>query len=144
MTEHAKNNKKPVYLPYSGATLLTIPLLNKDCAFSRSERIEFGLLGLLPQSYETLEQQVERAYQQYLSFDEAINQHIYLRAIQDSNETLFYGLVREHIEEMMPIIYTPTVGEACERFSEIYRRARGLFIAFPDRYDIDKILSNVA
>ena len=144
MTEHAKNNRKPVYLPYSGATLLTIPLLNKDCAFSRSERIEFGILGLLPQSYETLEQQVERAYQQYLSFDEAINQHIYLRAIQDSNETLFYGLVREHIEEMMPIIYTPTVGEACERFSEIYRRARGLFIAFPDRYDIDKILSNVA
>ena len=111
--------KRPVFLPYSGPALLNISLLNKGCAFSREEREDFGLLGLLPQRYETIEQQVERAYQQYSSFDDPINQHIYLRATQDSNETLFYRLVNEHIEEMMPIIYTPTVGDACERFSEI-------------------------
>jgi len=143
MTEQVQNNKRPVYLPYSGPTLLNISLLNKGCAFSSEERQEFGLTGLLPHRYETLEQQVERAYQQYLSFDEPINQHIYLRATQDSNETLFYRLVQAHIEEMMPIIYTPTVGDACERFSEIYRRARGLFIAYPDRYEIDAMLANV-
>ena len=143
MTEHAENNSRPVYLPYSGPTLLNISLLNKGCAFSREERQEFGLAGLLPQRYETIEQQVERAYQQYSSFDEPINKHIYLRATQDSNETLFYRLVQSHIEEMMPIIYTPTVGDACERFSEIYRRARGLFIAYPDRDNIDAMLANV-
>ena len=135
--------KKPIFLPYSGPTLLNISLLNKGCAFSREEREAFGLLGLLPKRYETIEQQVERAYQQYSSFDEPINKHIYLRATQDSNETLFYRLVTAHIEEMMPIIYTPTVGDACERFSEIYRRARGLFIAYPDRHDIDEMLANV-
>ncbi len=135
--------KKPIFLPYSGPTLLNISLLNKGCAFSREEREAFGLLGLLPKRYETIEQQVERAYQQYSSFDEPINKHIYLRATQDSNETLFYRLVNAHIEEMMPIIYTPTVGDACERFSEIYRRARGLFIAYPDRHDIDEMLANV-
>jgi malate dehydrogenase (oxaloacetate-decarboxylating) len=142
MTEK-NDQKKPVFLPYSGPTLLNISLLNKGCAFSSEEREVFGLLGLLPNRFETIEQQVERAYQQYSSFDEAINKHIYLRATQDSNETLFYRLVNEHIEEMMPIIYTPTVGDACERFSEIYRRARGLFIAYPDRYDLDAILANV-
>jgi len=143
MTKLAEHNKRPVYLPYTGPTLLNISLLNKGCAFSREERQEFGLAGLLPQRYETIEQQVERAYQQYLSFDEPINKHIYLRATQDSNETLFYRLIQDHIEEMMPIIYTPTVGDACERFSEIYRRARGLFIAYPDRDDIDAMLANV-
>jgi len=144
MTEQAvKNNKRPVFIPYSGPTLLNISLLNKGCAFSNEERQEFGLAGLLPHRYETIEQQVDRAYQQYSSFDEPINQHIYLRATQDNNETLFYRLVQEHIEEMMPIIYTPTVGDACERFSEIYRRARGLFIAYPDRYEIDAMLANV-
>ena len=142
MTEKMEQ-KTPVFLPYSGPTLLNISLLNKGCAFSREEREAFGLLGLLPKCYETIEQQVERAYQQYSSFDEPINKHIYLRATQDSNETLFYRLVNAHLEEMMPIIYTPTVGDACERFSEIYRRARGLFIAYPDRHDIDEMLANV-
>lgn len=135
--------RRPVFLPYSGPNLLNISLLNKGCAFTEQERDSFGLRGLIPQRFETIEQQVERAYQQYCSFDEPINKHIYLRATQDSNETLFYRLVRDHIEEMMPIIYTPTVGDACERFSEIYRRARGVFIAYPDRDHIDEILANV-
>jgi malate dehydrogenase (oxaloacetate-decarboxylating) len=134
---------KPIELNYAGPTLLSIPLLNKGCAFSDEEREQFKLVGLLPKRHETLQQQVDRAYAQYSSFDEPINKHIYLRATQDSNETLFYQLVQQHLEEMMPIIYTPVVGEACERFSEIYRRSRGLFIAYPERDQIDEILANV-
>lgn len=138
-----EKTKKAIQLSYSGPTLLNMSLLNKGCAFDDQERQEFDLMGLLPRRYETIEQQVERAYAQYSSFDEAINKHIFLRATQDSNETLFYRLVQEHLEEMMPIIYTPTVGDACERFSEIYRRARGLFIAYPDRHQVDEMLANV-
>ncbi|MBL1321747.1 MAG: NAD-dependent malic enzyme [Methylophaga sp.] len=134
---------KPIELSYAGPTLLSMSLLNKGCAFSHEEREQFNLVGLLPKRHETLQQQVDRAYAQYSSFDEPINKHIYLRATQDSNETLFYQLVQQHIEEMMPIIYTPVVGEACERFSEIYRRSRGLFIAYPERDQIDEILANV-
>lgn len=143
MTTNTDNTKKPVSISFSGPTLLSMSLLNKGCAFSDGERQAFGLTGLLPRRHETLEQQVERAYVQYSSFDEPINKHIYLRATQDSNETLFYRLVEQHLEEMMPIIYTPVVGEACERFSEIYRRTRGLFIAYPDRHHIDEMLANV-
>ncbi len=138
-----ENSKKLLKLSYSGPALLNMSLLNKGCAFNDQERKDFDLMGLLPRRYETIDQQVERAYAQYSSFDEAINKHIFLRATQDSNETLFYRLVEEHLEEMMPIIYTPTVGDACERFSEIYRRARGLFIAYPDRKHIDEMLANV-
>jgi len=139
----SEQQKKPVFISYSGSTLLNVALLNKGCAFSEQERTDFNLTGLLPHRFETIEQQTERAYKQYSSFDEPINKHIYLRAIQDSNETLFYHLVQAHLEEMMPIIYTPTVGDACERFSEIYRRTRGLFISYPDRHRIDDILANV-
>jgi len=135
--------RKPIQLPYSGPELLNMSLLNKGCAFNDQERKDFHLTGLLPRRYETIDQQVERAYAQYSSFDEAINKHIFLRVTQDNNETLFYRLVQQHLEEMMPIIYTPTVGDACERFSEIYRRARGLFIAFPERDQIDDMLANV-
>lgn len=127
----------------SGPTLLNMSLLNKGSAFDDQERKDFNLMGLLPRRLETIEQQVARAYQQYSSFDEPINKHIFLRATQDSNETLYYRLIQEHLEEMMPIIYTPTVGDACERFSEIYRRTRGLFIAYPDREHIDEMLANV-
>lgn len=135
--------RPPVTISYAGPTLLSTPILNKGCAFSEQERKDFDLTGLLPHRLETIEQQVERAYQQYSSFDDAINKHIYLRATQDKNETLFYRLVLDHIDEMMPIIYTPTVGEACERFSEIYRQYRGIFISYPDRHQIDDMLANV-
>jgi malate dehydrogenase (oxaloacetate-decarboxylating) len=92
---------------------------------------------------ETIEEQSQRSYQQYCAFNDAINKHIYLRNIQDTNETLFYHLIENHLTEMMPIIYTPTVGEACQRFSDIYRRHRGIFISYPDRDQIDDILHNV-
>lgn len=136
------NSQKPLYIHHSGPTLLATPLLNKGTAFSESERMNFNLNGLVPPRYETIEEQAERAYQQYLSFDTNLNRHIYLRSIQDKNETLFYRLVQDHLEEMMPIIYTPTVGDACELFSSIYRNARGLFISYPERDHIDDILHN--
>ena len=131
-----------LYIPYSGPGLIETPLLNKGSAFSQKERENFNLAGLLPPRYETIEEQVERCYQQYSSFSDNLNKHIYLRAIQDNNETLYYRLVRDHLEEMMPIIYTPTVGDACEKFSDIYRSARGLFISYEDRFQIDDILRN--
>ena len=134
--------KSPLYIHYAGPALIETPLLNKGTAFSKEERTNFNLMGLLPPRYETIEEQVERAYMQYSSFQEPINKHIYLRAIQDSNETLFFKLVNQHIAEMMPIIYTPTVGDACEKFSDIYRSNRGLFISYTERDQMDEILRN--
>lgn len=134
--------KSPLYTAYSGSALLETPLLNKGSAFTVEERQAFNLAGLLPPRYETIEEQVSRAYMQYKSFDTAINKHIYLRVIQDNNETLFYRLLQQHLEEMIPIIYTPTVGDACEQFSDIYRSARGLFISYNDRYQLDDVLRN--
>lgn len=138
MSQH----KRPLYIPYAGPTLLETPLLNKGSAFDKQERINFNLTGLLPPRFETIDEQVERAYRQYSSFHNNINKHIYLRAIHDNNETLFFKLVQSHLAEMMPIIYTPTVGDACEQFSDIYRSSRGLFISYEDRYQIDDILRN--
>lgn len=135
-------NIDPLYIPYSGPALIETPLLNKGTAFSKVERSNFNLMGLLPPRYETIDEQVERAYMQYSSFENPINKHIYLRAIQDSNETLFFKLVTQNIEEMMPIIYTPTVGDACEKFSDIYRSNRGLFISYTERDQMDEILRN--
>ncbi|MCX4192085.1 NAD-dependent malic enzyme [Methylophaga sp. OBS1] len=140
MTDQRK--EEPVYIPHAGTALLGTSLLNKGTAFSEQERRDFNLTGLIPHHFESIEEQAERAYLQYASFDSAINKHIYLRMVQDTNETLFYYLLEQHLQEMMPVIYTPTVGEACEKFSQIYRRARGLFIAYPDRYRIDEILHN--
>jgi malate dehydrogenase (oxaloacetate-decarboxylating) len=117
-------------------------LTNKGTAFSEEERSELGLRGLLPAVVETLEQQVRRRYQAYQEQPTDVARHINLRALQDTNEVLFYRLVSDHIEEMLPILYTPTVGLACQRFSEIYRRPRGLFIAYPDRDRIGEILRN--
>lgn len=132
----------PLYIPHSGPALLETPLLNKGSAFTETERKNFNLLGLLPPRYESIEEQVERAYMQYTSFTDPLNKHIYLRAIQDNNETLFFRLLQAHIDEMLPIIYTPTVGDACEKFSDIYRSSRGLFISYAERHMMDDILRN--
>lgn len=135
-------NKRPLYIPYAGSALLSTPLLNKGSGFTAQERRTFNLEGLLPENTETIQEQVERAYQQYIGFENDMDKHIYLRNIQDTNETLFYRLVQNHISEMMPIIYTPTVGAACEKFSNIYRRGRGLFISYSNRDRIDDLLNN--
>ncbi len=122
--------------------VLEDPLTNKGTAFSEEERSELGLRGLLPAVVETMEQQVRRGYRAYQEHPTDVARHINLRALQDTNEMLFYRLVSDHIEEMLPILYTPTVGIACQRFSEIYRRPRGLFMAYPDRDRIGEILRN--
>ncbi|MFK7863317.1 MAG: NAD-dependent malic enzyme [Pseudohongiellaceae bacterium] len=134
---------KPLYISYAGPSLLETPLLNKGSAFTEKERRAFNLIGLLPPRYESIDEQVERAYHQFSSFDEPINKHIYLRVVQDNNETLFYRLLSEHLVEMLPIIYTPTVGEACELFSDIYRSARGIFVSYEERDYMDDILRSV-
>ena len=133
---------RPLYIHYAGPSLLETPLLNKGSAFSKEERGSFNLTGLLPPRFETIDEQAERAYRQFSCFNSDINKHIYLRAIHDNNETLFFKLVQNHLAEMMPIIYTPTVGDACEQFSDIYRSSRGLFISYEDRFNIDDMLRN--
>lgn len=135
-------NKKALYVRQAGPMLLETPLLNKASAFSEEERSHFNLTGLLPDIFESIEEQTARAYEQLTSFTTNIDKHIYLRNIQDTNETLYYRLVTENLEEIMPLIYTPTVGQACQQFSQIYRRHRGLFISTKDRGQIEDILRN--
>ena len=125
-----------------GMDLLDTPLLNKGTAFTEEERTVFGLLGLLPPHVETLQEQVVRAYEAYHRKDDDLERHIYLRALQDTNEVLFYRLLLDHIEEMTPIVYTPTVALACQQFSHIYRRPRGLFVSYPRRDSIITLLRN--
>ena len=128
--------------PRDAMRLLADPLVNRGTAFSEAERTRLGLRGLLPAAVESLDQQVARAYAAFGEQPTEIAKHINLRALQDANETVFYELLSQHIEEMLPIVYTPTVGVAAQRFSEIYRRPRGLFIAYPDGDRIAEVLRN--
>ena len=127
---------------FSGTEALSFPILNKGTAFSDEERSELGLHGLLPPHVETLGEQVTRAYEAYKRKDEDLERHIYLRALQDTNEVLFYQLLLDHVEEMTPMVYTPVVAQACQQFSHIYRRPRGLFISYPLRESIPALLRN--
>lgn len=120
--------------------LLDTPLLNKGTAFTYSERTLLGLHALLPPQIETLEQQIVRAYEAYQRKTDDLERHIYLRALQDNNEVLFYRLLLDHIEEMTPVVYTPVVALGCQQFSHIYRRPRGLFISYPLRDSIVELL----
>lgn len=127
--------------PYPhGLALLQDPLLNKGTAFTAAERDALGIRGLLPPRVFTIEQQVQRVMGNYRRKTSALEQYVFLIGLQDRNETLFYRTVLEHIDEMMPIIYTPTVGEACREFGHIYRRARGLYITAADRGRIRHLL----
>jgi len=125
-----------------GMDLLDTPLLNKGTAFTEEERNKFGLHGILPPHIEMLEEQVVRAYEAFRQEENDLERHIYLRALQDTNEVLFYRLLLNHIEEMTPIVYTPVVGQACQLFSHIYRRPRGLFVSYPLRDSIPALLRN--
>jgi malate dehydrogenase (oxaloacetate-decarboxylating) len=126
----------------SGKDLMSDPVLNKGTAFNEEERSEFGLHGLLPPIVETLEQQCVRAYEAYKRKDDELERHIFLRALQDTNETLFYGLLYRHISEMAPIIYTPVVAQSAITFSHIYRRPRGLFLSYPLAEKMDEMIEN--
>jgi malate dehydrogenase (oxaloacetate-decarboxylating) len=125
-----------------GPARLFDALTTKGTAFTVDERRRLGLLGLLPTVVKTLAEQVEHCWHEFSTRRDDLDKHIYLRALQDRNETLFYRLLREHIPETLPIVYTPTVGEACQRFSEIYRRPRGLFVSYAERDHLDEVIRN--
>ena len=126
----------------TGQLLLDNPLLNKGSAFPPDERRELGLLGLLPLHSSTIEEQLARTYENYQQKENDLERYVFLTALQDRNEILFYRLLQEHISEMMPIIYTPEVGEGCRRYSHVFRRPRGLYISYPNRNEIRSILDN--
>ncbi|MGD9961353.1 NAD-dependent malic enzyme [Nocardioides sp.] len=122
--------------------VLSDPLRNKGTAFTPEERAALGLVGVLPEAVETLDQQVEREYHAFRSRASALDQHLMLRGLQDRNEVLFYRLVADHLAEMLPIIYTPTVADACREFSHTYQRTRGLFLSYPARDRLREALGN--
>jgi malate dehydrogenase (oxaloacetate-decarboxylating) len=125
-----------------GREVLEAPLLNKGSAFTEGERRALGLLGLLPPHVSTPDEQLARAYENFQRKTTDLERYIFLASLQDRNETLFYMLLQRHVAEMMPIVYTPTVGEGCRSYSHIYRRPRGLFMAYPQQHDMDAILAN--
>ena len=126
-----------------GQKLLRNPMLNRGLAFTQEERAAAGVRGLLPPAVETLELQAQRAIEQLRSYELPIHRYVYLDTLHNTNETLFYKVVSDYIEEVMPVIYTPTVGEACQKFSHIFQQARGLFISIEDKGHVDEILANV-
>lgn len=138
-----KETKKAVIqTSISGKHLLAVPQLNKGTAFTASERDAFGLLGKLPHRIETLEEQVARAYLQLSQYITNIQKNIYLNNLHDKNHILFYQLIRLHLNELIPVIYTPTVGQAVKAFSREYRQPRGLYISHTDQDKLDDILNN--
>jgi malic enzyme len=128
--------------PYRGTRLLRHPLYTKGTAFSEEERHAFGLEGLLPSHVSTSEEQSRRAYENITRTTEALDRFIGLAALQDRNEHVFYRVLIDHLAELLPIIYTPTVGLACQQWSHIFRRARGLWITPAHRGRIERILEN--
>ncbi|WP_424950171.1 NAD-dependent malic enzyme [Deinococcus sp.] len=127
----------------TGFSLLHIPLLNKSTGFSPEERKLLGLQGLVPPHQSTLEEQKERTYRRYCQQASDLERHVYLRSLQDRNEVLFYALLGDHLEEMLPILYTPTVGEAVKAFSDLYRYPRGLVVSTGDIETLEESLDNL-
>src|SRR5687768_10001481 len=125
-----------------GLALLRHSLFNKGTAFTCEERAALGLEGLLPEGVSTLEQQVRRMHANIVRKQDPLEQYVGLAALQDRNEVLFHRLLLENLEEFMPIVYTPTVGLACQEFSRIFRRGRGLWITPAHRGRIERILGN--
>jgi malate dehydrogenase (oxaloacetate-decarboxylating) len=132
----------PIEVDKSGPELLRDPLLNKGTAFTEEERDTFGLHGLLPPHVGSLEDQLRRRLEGFRAKRTDIDKYVFLRGLQDNIETLFYALLGAHLEEMLPVVYTPAVGEGCIRFSDVWSKPRGLFISYPHRDRIEQILAD--
>ncbi|HDR6213761.1 TPA: oxaloacetate-decarboxylating malate dehydrogenase [Bacillus cereus] len=126
-----------------GAEVLSTPLLNKGVAFTQNEREELGLKGLLPPAVLTLEEQARRAYEQFSSQPDDLLKNVYLTALHDRNEVLFYRILTDHLREMLPIVYTPTVGVAIQRYSHEYRKPRGVYLSINDSSGIEEAFTNI-
>ena len=125
-----------------GSEMIENPLLNKSTAFTMQERDAFGLHGLLPDHVESLDEQVVRRLECVRALPTDLDRYVFLRDLQDTCETLYFALITRHLEELLPIIYTPTVGAGCQQFSHIYRRPRGLFLSLPNQDRLGQILAN--
>lgn len=139
----AGNGANPKRVSLRGQQLLADPTLNKGTAFTAAERDAFGLHGLLPTHIETLEQRADRVRSQLDDEPTSLGKHILLRDVQDYDETLFLRVILDDIYDLLPVVYTPTVGEACQQFSRIYQHHRGLFISYPDIDRIEEMLRSV-
>jgi malate dehydrogenase (oxaloacetate-decarboxylating) len=143
MTEIAASEwETPLKTHLTGFDLITKPMLNKGLAFSQQERDVFRLNGLLPPHVATIEEQAERRLRVLRAYSTDFERYAFLRDLQDTNETLFYAVLVRHIEELLPLVYTPTVGEGCQHFSEIWRKPRGLFLSYPNKDRIREILAD--
>jgi malic enzyme len=142
-TEHdSVTGEEYIAVDIRGESVLRDPFTNKSTAFTAAEREDLGLDGLVPPAVSTMDQQLARVYENYHLKQTGLERYTYLASLQDRNETLFFRLVHDHIDEMMPIVYTPVVGEACQQFSHIYRHPRGLYVSYDQRDRIDAILEN--
>src|SRR5215218_9118317 len=130
----------PVQIRARGRSVLGNPMLNRGTAFTPEERQALGLQGLLPRGVSTLEGQLRRVYAQYRRQPDDLAKNVYLANLRDRNEVLFYRLLTDHLEEMLPIVYTPTVGKAIERYSHEYRRPRGVFLSVNQPEEVETAL----
>ena len=137
-----EGGREPTVISQDGYELLTNPSLNKGTAFSERERRDFGLHGLLPPHISTLDEQIERRLIAFRNLPDDLERYVFLRDLQDTNETLFFALLVANIEEMLPIVYTPTVGPGSQQFSRLFRRPRGYFLSVPLQDQITHILSH--
>ncbi len=141
--ENGARNRPSIATPLRGRSLLNDPALNKGTAFTTDERRSLGIDGHLPPRVETIDEQCERVWEKYTRLHDDLERHIFLRALHDTNTVLFYAFVERHLAEMLPILYTPTVGKACQEFSHIYRRPHGLFLSYPERHRIEEQLATI-
>ena len=137
------NETKPLTVTTTGQHLLTHPLTNKGTAFTIAERDALGLHGLLPTNVESIEERAARVRTQYALLETDLERHVLLRDVQDYDETLFLRLLLDDITTLMPIVYTPVVGEACQKFSMIYQHHRGLFLSYPDADRLEEMLRSI-
>jgi malate dehydrogenase (oxaloacetate-decarboxylating) len=131
-----------IEVPFKGEGLTEHPLFNKGTAFPQDERQTLGICGLLPEAVSNLALQKQKTYESFKAKTDDLEKYIFMLSLLDRNETLYYALILDHLEEMLPIVYTPTVGKACQQFSHLFRRRRGLYVTANNIQHIDAILSN--